>query len=261
MTAVRGLTRLWLIAAVVVGWQLVTKAVGDSYFPTPLTIVKSLYHMWFSGPVSHVFLTDKAIDDFKPSLEHLFSGWLISAVAGVLLGVLIGRSEATRQVLEPVLQFARALPTPALVPFFVVVFDLGAQMQVATIVSGVIWPILLNTIDGVRSVDPLQLETAEVFGMSRPTRLLRIILPAASPKIFAGLRVGLSFALILMVLSELVGSTTGIGSRLIGAQRDFDNAALWAGIVLLGILGYLLNGAFLLAERRFLSWHTGAHRN
>jgi ABC-type nitrate/sulfonate/bicarbonate transport system permease component len=163
-------------------------------------------------------------------------------------------------LLDPVLQFLRAVPPPTLVPFFIVVFQIGTTMQIVTIAFGVVWPVLLNTADGVRAVDPLQLDTARVFGVSRPRRLLLIILPAAAPKIFAGLRVALSFALILMVLSEIVGSTTGIGAELLDAQRAFELPTMWAGIVMLGVLGLLFNGAFMLLERRLLAWHTGAQR-
>jgi ABC-type nitrate/sulfonate/bicarbonate transport system permease component len=140
------------------------------------------------------------------------------------------------------------------------VFQLGATMQIVIIAFGVVWPVLLNSADGVRTVDSLQLETAKVFGLSRYRRMVNVVLPAASPKIFAGLRVSLAFALILMVLSELVGSTAGIGSQLIGAQRDFDLPRMWAGIVVLGVLGLLFNLAFMLLERRVLAWHTGAQR-
>lgn len=111
-----------------------------------------------------------------------------------------------------------------------------------------------------RGVDALQLDTARAFGVGRVRRLTAVVLPAAAPKIFAGLRVALSFALILMVLSELFGSTAGVGSELIGAQRSFELPRMWAGIVTLGVLGLLFNGAFVLLERRLLGWHAGARR-
>jgi ABC-type nitrate/sulfonate/bicarbonate transport system permease component len=99
-----------------------------------------------------------------------------------------------------------------------------------------------------------------VFRVTGWQRLWQVILPAAAPKIFAGLRVSLSLALILMVISELVGSTAGIGDHLVNAQRGFQLPEMWAGIVLLGILGLLLNGLFVLVELRVLAWHRGARR-
>ncbi|GAA4144782.1 ABC transporter permease [Actinomadura keratinilytica] len=252
--------RLWLVVLAVVAWEIGTRAAQEEYFPPPSKIVSALHEMWFSGPASRLFLTDKAVDDFSTSLGHLFAGWLLSCVVGVALGVAIGRSRTLNDLLDPLLQFLRAVPPPTLLPFFIMVFQLGATMQIITIAFSVVWPVLLNSADGVRTVDSLQLETARVFGLSRYRRLVTVILPAAAPKIFAGLRVSLAFALILMVLSELVGSTAGIGAQLIGAQRDFDLPAMWAGIVILGVLGLLFNGAFVLLERRLLAWHSGARR-
>lgn len=252
--------RAWLVAVAVVLWEVVTRAVNETYFPPPTTIVDSLRELWFSGPASQLFLSDNAIDDFSTSLTHLFIGWAAAGAAGVVVGAAIGRSQALYDLLNPVLEFLRAVPPPTLVPFFIMVFQLGATMQVVTIAFGVVWPVLLNSCDGVRTVDTLQLETARVFGIGRFRRLVSIILPAAAPKIFAGLRVALSFALILMVISELFGSTAGIGSELLGAQRTFELPRMWAGIVMLGILGFLFNAVFLLLERRLLAWHAGAQR-
>jgi ABC-type nitrate/sulfonate/bicarbonate transport system permease component len=253
-----GVARLWLVALLVGCWEIITRIKQDAYFPPPSTIVRVFHELWFSGPATHLFLTDKALDDFQPSFVNLFCGWALAAVVGLALGVLLGRSRVAREILDPVLQFGRSVPPPTLIPFFIVVFDFGAQMQISTIAFGVIWPVLLNTADGVRTVEKLQLETAEVFGITGAARLRRIILPAAAPKIFAGLRVSLGFALILMVISELIGSTTGIGAHLISSQQGMELPEMWAGIVLLGILGCLFNAVFVLVERRFLSWHSSA---
>ncbi|MFI0486095.1 ABC transporter permease [Actinomadura sp. 9N215] len=259
--AARGFAeRAWLVAVVAVLWELVTRAVDDVYYPPPTTIAKALHEMWFSGPASQAFLTGEAVDDFSTSLAHLFIGWAAAGVAGVAVGTAIGRSRILYELLNPVLEFLRAVPPPTLVPFFIIVFHLGATMQVVTIAFGVVWPVVLNTCDGVRAVDALQLDTARVFGIGRARRLAVVVLPAAAPKIFAGLRVALSLALILMVISELFGSTVGIGSRLVGAQRAFEPDPMWAAIVMLGVLGLLFNAVFLVLERRLLSWHTGAQR-
>jgi ABC-type nitrate/sulfonate/bicarbonate transport system permease component len=255
-----GAARLWLAALLIAAWEIGTRIAKDPFFPAPSTIVRAMHELWFSGPAAQAFLTDKAIDDFRPSFVNLFGGWALAATGGVLLGIVIGRSRAVGEFLDPLLQFGRSIPPPTLIPFFVVVFDLGTPMQVTTIAFGVIWPVLLNTVDGVRTVDSLQLQTAQVFGITGVRRLRRIILPAAAPKIFAGLRVSLGFALILMVISELIGSTTGIGAHLINSQQSLEMPEMWAGIVLLGILGCLFNAAFMLVERRFLSWHRGARR-
>lgn len=261
LKGLRGLAeRAWLVVIFMGTWELVTRAVNETYFPPPTTIVTALHELWFSGPASQLFLTEEALDDFSTSLAHLFIGWAAAGAVGVVIGAAIGRSRVMNDLFDPILQFLRAVPPPTLVPFFIMVFQLGATMQIVTIAFGVVWPVLLNTADGVRTVDPLQLETGRVFGMSPMRRTVTIVLPAAAPKIFAGLRVSLSFALILMVISELFGSIAGIGSELIGAQRTFELPRMWAGIVMLGILGFLFNAVFMLLERRLLSWHAGAQR-
>lgn len=255
------LARVWFTVAAIALWEWYTKRKDDMFFPPPSTIVKRMREVWFSGPADHLFLTPEATGNFFPSLGRLITGWLLAALLGIVLGVALGRSRRISDYVDPLLQFGRAIPAPALVPVFIVFFKIGTPMQLATIVFGVVWPVLLNAIDGAREVDPLQVDTTRVFGMTAPLRLRYLILPAAAPKIFAGLRLSLSLSLILMVLSEMVGSTNGIGYRLLISQREFDYGQMWAGIVLLGILGYVLNVAFLAVERRALGWHAGARRS
>lgn len=214
-----------------------------------------LYEMWFSGPLSRVFLTDEAIADLLPSLGRLMVGWAMAAAAGVALGVALGRSRWLAGLAEPLIHFGRSVPPSTLLPVFLLLFKIGTPMQLASIVYGVVWPVLINAADGARFVDKQYVETGEVFRVSRTQRLFRIILPAAAPKIFAGLRLSVSLALIMMVVSELVGSSEGIGHRMLEAQSDFDIPAMWAGIVLLGLLGILLNAVFVGVERVLLGWH------
>jgi ABC-type nitrate/sulfonate/bicarbonate transport system permease component len=254
------LSRIWLVIGLLVLWELLTRSRDDPFFPPPSDILPVLRETWFSGPADHLFLTSKAFDDFTPSLAHVFVGWLAASFLGIVLGVALGRSRAVSEYLDPLIQLGRAIPPPTLIPFFIIVFKIADPMYIAVIAFGVIWPVLLNTIDGARTVDSVQLDTAKVFGISGWQRLWQVILPAAAPKIFAGLRLSLSLAVILMVISELVGAVSGIGDHLVNAQRSFQLPEMWAGILLLSILGLLLNGLFVLVERRVLSWHRGAQR-
>jgi len=129
-------------------------------------------------------------------------------------------------------------------------------MELATIVFGIVWPIMLNTMDGAHTLDETVVETTRSMRLSKPRFLATVVFPAALPKIFAGLRVSLSLALILMVISELRGTTDGIGYRMILAQGNFVLSEMWAGIVLLGILGYVLNALLLAVQNRVIGWHT-----
>lgn len=263
MTALAaGLVRRWLPLAVLAGcWEAAARAAGSAFFPPPSAIAARMRELWLSGPPGRLFLTGETTGDVLPSLGRMGLGLLLSASAGIALGLALGRSERTLAYLDPILQFARVIPPPTLVPVFVVLFDLGTQMQVASIVFSAVWPVLLNTADGARSVDPVQLDTAAAFRMSGPQRLRFVIVPSALPKIFAGLRLALSLSLILMVFSELLpGTSNGLGFTLTNAQSQSDLPTLWSVIVLLGLLGYLFNSLLLAVEQRALRPHRAARR-
>ncbi|MFJ9036865.1 ABC transporter permease [Streptomyces sp. NPDC102406] len=251
--ALGALLRRPVLLAAVGAWELAARTHGSVFFPPPSRIGRHAYDLWFGGPVGHLFLTDAALDTIAPSLWRMTAGFLLAAVAGIVLGVSIGRSRRVYALCDPVLQFARAVPPPALVPVFVVVLDFGTPMQIASIVFSAVWPVLVNTAAGVRNTDPLRLEVAAVLRLTRAERLRYVIVPSALPRIFAGLRLSLSLALILMVFSELLpGTENGIGFTLTDAQSRSDLLTVWAALALLGILGYLLNTGLLALERRLL---------
>lgn len=247
----------WIVfACFVAAWQFATVVAEDPFFPTPQTIAKTMADLWLSGPPSQLWLSDAVFHDVVPSILRLLGGWAAAGAIGILLGLMLGRSEKAYDYFSPTISFLRSIPPPALLPVFLVLFHIGTQMQLATIIFGVVWPVLLNTIDGAHTLDETVVETTRSMRLSKPRFLATVVFPAALPKIFAGLRVSLSLALILMVISELVGSTNGIGYQMIIAQRNFSLPEMWAGIVLLGILGYVLNVLLLAVQNRVIGWHT-----
>jgi ABC-type nitrate/sulfonate/bicarbonate transport system permease component len=255
----------WAVFAVAVAlWQLAVHTLVpedyELYFPPPTTIAKTLVDTWFSGPVTHAFLSKTAVDDLLPSLARLLGGWGVAGVIGILLGILLGRSKHALEYVDPLIQLGRSIPATALIPVFIVLLKIGTTMRLAVIVFGVIWPILLNTIDGARSVEPMQLDIARVSRLTIFERLRLIIIPAAAPKIFAGLRISLSLSIILMVTSELIGATDGVGLFLSDAKKTYMLPEMWSAIVLLGILGYVLNTTLLWIERHMLAWHRGVRQ-
>jgi ABC-type nitrate/sulfonate/bicarbonate transport system permease component len=251
-------TRFGLGIALVILWQFAATRVGSIFFPPPTEILHRAAELWLSGPPRRLFLGDGVFQDVLPSIARLLSGWVLAVLVGLPLGVLIGRSRMASDLLDPSLQFLRAVPGPALIPIFIILLGTESTMRVALIAFGSVWPILLNAIEGTRAVDPLQLETARAFRLPRHARLWRIVLPAAMPKIFAGMRVSLALAIILMVVSELVASTNGIGYRIQNSQIMFLLTDMWCGIVLLALLGCALNWLFIKVENRALAWHRGA---
>lgn len=236
-------------------WQVVTTTGDWDFFPPPSQIVARVYENWFSAPWSSGFLTPAFWADVVPSVGRALAGLAIAIVVGVVLGVIAGQWSSAAAYIDPPVNFMRSLPKPAIVPIFLLVLGATDGMRIGLIAFGCIWPILLNTMQGVRSVDPTYRETATAFHIPTMVVFLRVILPAASPKIAAGIRVSLSLALILMVLSEWMLAVNGLGYFLISAQRKFQVLDLWSSIVLLGLIGYALNVAFLAVERRALGWH------
>lgn len=254
-TKTREFLNRWLVFAIaLVAWELAARLAGSTFFPPPTRILQAMGEGWFNGPASSLFLGEVVFQDVLTSIGRLAAGWAIAVVLGVGLGVLLGRTRTAMDYVGPLFAFMRAIPPPVLVPVFLVLLGIDNTMQITVIVFGAVWPILMNTVDGVRSVDQVKVDTARSFRIPTPHWVLGVVLPAATPKIFAGLRVSLSIALVLMVVSELVGATNGIGYRLIFDQRQWDFPAMWAGIVLLGVLGYALNTVLLAAERRALRW-------
>lgn len=261
MRGVAGFAQRWSVFALaVLGWELAARAGDSPFFPPPGEIAAATATRWFGGPPWRLFLSDLAVANLLPGVGRMLGAWALAAVVGVAVGIALGRSPRAMDHAAPLLAFARALPPPVLAPVFLLLFDLGAPMQVATIVFGVIWPVVLNSADGARALEPVQIATARAFRLPRGQWVLGVVLPAALPRVFAGLRISLSLALILMVVSELIGATNGLGHQLAVAQDRFDYLGMWAVVVLLGALGHLFNAVLLAAERRALRWQPGRER-
>ncbi|UOQ57375.1 ABC transporter permease [Leucobacter allii] len=245
------------LVALGVVWEVAARLIGSPFFPPISKVIGRFVDLWFSGPPSALFLTERFGTDLLPSLGRLFGGWGLGVALGILLGVAIGRSRTFGDYVEPIMHFARAIPPPALLPIFFILLGIGDGMKISLIAFAVVWPVLLNTIDGVRSVEPLHLDTSRVFAFPRGKIFFGIVLPSASPKIFAGLRVSLAVALIVMVIAEM-SSTSGIGYNVVIAQRSFQMLDMWAGILVLGIIGYVLTAILSLVETRVTRWHQGS---
>jgi ABC-type nitrate/sulfonate/bicarbonate transport system permease component len=181
-------------------------------------------------------------------------------VTGVALGVVVGSSRGLRATLEPVLEFLRAIPPPVLVPIFILVAGIGTTMKVLVIVSGCLWPILLNTIEGVRARDEVLEDTCRAYGIRGSARLRHLVLRAASPQIITGMRQALAIGIILMVISEMFAASSGLGFTIIQFQRGFAIPEMWSGILLLGLLGVILSLGFRAFENRVLAWYYGLRR-
>ncbi|MCC5579511.1 ABC transporter permease [Microtetraspora sp. AC03309] len=232
----------------VAAWWVATADSTDFFWPPLSQIVGTFGETWFTG---------RFTADVLPSLARLLVGYLVAVALGVGLGTAIGSSRTLRGLLEPVLEFFRAIPSPVLVPILMLFAGIGNEMKVLVIVSGCVWPVLLNAVEGVRALDEVLRDTARCYRLRPHSRLVHLVLRGASPQIAAGARQALSIGIILMVISEMFAASNGVGFTIIQFQRSFAIPQMWTGIIMLGLIGIALSVIFRAAEARVLSWYTG----
>lgn len=255
-----GRTGLRLIVPVilVLAWYALSQSPTAGLFVAhPADAFSRVFTDYFSSDASRLFLGDAFYDDVLPSLRRALEGLALAIVAGVGLGVLLGSSRVLTALFQPLIHLGRSLPSPALLGVFFLLFGTGDSPKVFLIAFSVVWPILLNTIDGVQSLGVVRMQAAAIFKISRFDALTHIILPGAAPKIFAGVRTAMSLSLIIMIISELQKSENGLGYLLVQTQRNFDYTGFWAALIVLAVLGVVLNIVFKAIERRALAWHRG----
>lgn len=240
---------LGLPVVLLVIWWFASAGSKSFYQPPLSTIVEVFPSTW---------TPDRIFADVVPSVLRLLTGYFIALFVGIALGVLIGANRRLRALLEPILEFLRAIPPPVLVPILILVAGLGDPTKVLVIVVGGVWPVLLNTVEGVRGVDEVLADTCRSYRIGGWLRMRTFILRAASPQIVVGARQALSISIIMMVIGELLGATNGLGYTVVEFQRGFQIPEMWSGVFVLGLLGVLLSLAFTVVERRVLSWYHGA---
>ncbi|HWU61272.1 MAG TPA: ABC transporter permease [Ensifer sp.] len=237
---------IWLPVCLLLLWLVVSNGSTSIYFPPLADIGATLVRELFVGDLGRNLLL---------SLYNLAVGLVIAIVLGVAFGLIIGRAEKFRRVVSPTLNFLRAVPPAAIVPIIIIALGVGAAPKIFVIALGCFWPILLNTIDGVRGTSPALLETARAYRIPSHLFVFRVSLPAALPQIMAGIRVALAVGLVLMVISEFFGADAGIGFYITDASTRFAIQETWAGTLLVGVMGYVLSSLFLQIERRLLYWY------
>jgi ABC-type nitrate/sulfonate/bicarbonate transport system permease component len=218
------------------------------YFP-PLSAVLEKFHQLWLGP--------RFVADVIPSFERLMVGYLLACLLGIAIGIFVGSHAGLRRAAEPVLEFFRAIPPVAIIPLLIVSLGFGDAMKIIVIVAGAIWPVLLNTVEGVKGVDSVLDETCRSYKITGLARLWHFILPAASPHIIVGMRLGLSIGIVLMVISEMFAALDGLGSAIIYFQRSYEIPQMWSGVLMLGLFGFALSMVFRLFERYILDWYYG----
>ncbi len=238
---------LLVAAGFVASWQFVAdhRLVSPVFLPGPDRAWGALTRGLGGGALTANFLA---------TVRRMILGWIIASAIGVVIGAGIGTSPGLRTYLGPLLEFLRPLPASAVIPVAIAVLGLSDGMVLAVVAFGSLWPVLLATVHGFATVEPRLYEVARALQLSRLATVSRIALPSASPDILAGMRLGLTVALILSVVCEMLAARQGLGNWILLASRSFRAADLYAGVILLGALGYASSALVTRIERRVLGW-------
>lgn len=236
-----------LIIVLLVAWEAASAFgwIDPVSFPRVSAIASSWISGVYGGPIYEQLL---------PSLWRIFAGFALACIVAVPLGLLMGTSSFIYRLLEPITEFIRPIPSSAYIPVAILILGIGDGMKIFVIFLACLFPVLLNTFGGVRAIDPVLIDTGRTFGLSRLHALRQIVLPAAVPSILTGMRISLGIALIVSVVSEMITGNSGIGYFILDMQRIFRVPEMFAGIFMLGLLGYLINFVFLRVEGRLLRW-------
>ena len=231
-------------------WEIAARAntALELYFPPVSQILAAIWQLIGSAPIYFHAAT---------TLRRFFLGYLAAACLAVSLGALLGHFRLLHSYLETVIEFLRPMPSVAIIPVAILALGIGDGMIIAVTIYASLWPILINTIDGVRHIDTTLIDTGRTFGLGRREILWRVILPAASPYIVTGLRIGLSIALILVTTAEMIAGSKGLGFFILDEERSMNSRNMYAGVIIVSLLGYLLNRLFLALEGRALGWRHG----
>jgi NitT/TauT family transport system permease protein len=240
----------WIGVAVLLAvWQIAPNAGWvDKTFLPPLTSVLDAW--WQLVQSGELWI------DIQASLQRSLTGFGIALLIGVPLGLLIGWYPLAAELLSPVLVIFLNTAAIALLPVFTLIMGIGETSKVAIILYASIWPILYNTISGVRNVDPLLIKSARSLGLSHVRLFQKVILPASIPTIFTGVRLGGAASILVLITTEMVGAKAGLGYLILSSQYNFQIPQMYAGILTVSAIGVAFNYLLLTLERRFSTWRS-----
>lgn len=245
-TVARGFSGIALLAVL---WQVLpaVRAVNPYFIPPLSRIVAEWWELVKDGIMLH---------QLSASVIRCFVGFAVALVVSIPLGAAIAWYRVVREVVTPVLEIFRNTAALALLPVFVLLLGIGETSEIAIVIYACVFPILLNTISGVSSVDAQLLRTAKVLGLSPVATFRKVVFPAAVPTIFTGIRIAGAASVLVLIASELVGATAGLGFYINYTQNNFLIPQMYAAIITTSMLGIALNYGLVGIERRFSRWRT-----
>jgi len=239
--------------AVVVFWHFATYGRKYSLIPPPSEVAIELYDLAFGGIYDDAF-SQTLLTHLLASVSRVYGGFGMACLVALPLGLMIGRLPLVRQLLDPTFQVLRPIPVTAWLPLAMIIFGLGPRSAVFLVFLGAFYPVLVNTIFGVRSVDPRLFEAASMLGCEGPSQFFKVVLPASLPAIFTGLRLGLGFAWVVIVVGEMTGVQTGLGAIIMEARQLSRTEIVISGMIVIGIAGFISDRIVMWLGQRLLRW-------
>jgi len=234
-------------------WDAMVRWTGTRLVPSPSGVAVMMWDFAFGGIYDDAYSKSLPIHFWK-SVQRVYGGFLLAAAAGIPLGLMIGRIPLLRALLDPTLSLLRPIPVTAWLPLSMIFFGLGPKSAIFLVFLGAFYPILLNTIFGVRSVDPRLFEAAEMLGCNGSRLFRSVVFPAALPSIFNGLRLGAGFAWILIVVGEMTGVPEGLGAVIMDGRTLSRTDLVITGMIIIGITGFVSDRILLWINNYFLRW-------
>ncbi len=234
-------------------WDRAVAFTGTRLVPSPYQVAVMMYDFTFGGVYDDAFSGTILIHVWK-SMQRVYGGFLLAALIGIPLGMMIGRIKVLRQLLDPTISLLRPIPVTAWLPLSMIFFGLGPNAAIFLVFLGAFYPILLNTMFGVRSIDPRLFEAAAMLGCSGAGMFRQIVLPASLPAIFSGLRIAHGFAWILIVVGEMTGVPTGLGSVVMDGRTLSRTDLVITGMIVIGACGFVTDRIIVAISNRLLSW-------
>jgi len=244
--------------ALLLGWHLAVKAGMTRLIPSPADVAEYMVDFAVGGIWDDAFSATLHIHLFA-SMTRVYGGFALAALAAVPLGLLIGRNEKVRALLDPFLQLMRPIPVTAWLPLSMILFGLGPRSAFFLVFLGAFYPILLNTVFGVRSVEKRLFEAASMLGCSGSAQFFRVVLPASLPSIFTGLRLGLGLAWFVIVVGEMTGVPQGLGAVIMDGRTLSRTELVICGMIVIGIAGFISDRIIVAIMNRLLRWSPSHH--
>ena len=240
------------------GWHLAVQAGMTRLIPSPAEVAEYMVDFAVGGIWDDAFSATLHLH-LLASASRVYGGFLLAAAVAVPLGLLIGRVALVRQLLDPFLQLMRPIPVTAWLPLSMILFGLGPKSAFFLVFLGAFYPILLNTIFGVKNVEPRLFEAASMLGCRGNAQFFRVVLPAALPSIFTGLRLGLGLAWFVIVVGEMTGVPQGLGAVIMDGRTLSRTELVICGMIVIGIAGFISDRVVVMLMNRALRW-SPSHR-